>query len=148
MSELISQLQNSQLGNDLTPDQLQKLAEVMSLETLTQGDNVVDAAHAGVLSILLEGSAQVLGAFEKEMNTVPAGTILGEVSFLDGGAPSAKVVCTGPAKVGRLNHAAVDRLANESPDVAVVLYRNISLSLCAKLRTATRLIDTLGIFTV
>ena len=87
---------------------------------------------AGVLAIRHEANGIVV-----EIGTRGPGGWLGEVSVIDPGPATATVVCQGPARLLRVDHATLLRLTLERPEVASILLRHVTRQLAERLATSS-----------
>ena len=83
--------------------------------------------------ILLEGSVRILRD-SREVGTVQAGDVVGEVALLTGDAHSASAEAAEDLVAAVLSQADLQELTRLRPDIAVVLYRNTAIALGKKLR--------------
>lgn len=75
------------------------------------------------------------------LGSLGPGTIVGEVSFVDGGPVSATVSARSRGSVLELTTEALDRLAAERPATAAALYRALSEVLATRIRKATHRLE-------
>jgi len=92
----------------------------------------------------LTGSADVRNVFDQEIGVVDAGSLIGELSFLDGKARSAKVVSRGQTECAVITRSAIQTLRTDHPEILAIIMHNIALGLAEKLRGATRLVTALS----
>ena len=139
-NELIS----SQIATGMSAAQGSVLAAEAVCKNFSDGEVIVDDEDtSNDLLVLLSGRAQVQGLFEQEVNTVEAGSVLGEVAFLDGQPRSATVLSIGDSRCAFFNSALLQKLQAEHPDVAAIMLQNLALSLATKLRSTMRMINAL-----
>lgn len=90
------------------------------------------------LYIVLEGQLEVLAPRGRRgyrrIASVEAGSVIGELSFFDGGARSALVRAVTPAVLAELSRADFDALAMASPDLARRLLLDLGRILAQRLR--------------
>lgn len=103
------------------------------------GDTVVTAGSwEQSLYIVLEGQLEVLAPRSrrgfKRIASVEAGSVIGELSFFDGGARSAQVRAVTPAVLAELSRTEFDALAVASPDLARRLLFDLGRILAQRLR--------------
>src|SRR5215472_735221 len=103
------------------------------------GETVVTAGSwEQSLYIALEGQLEVLASRGrrgyKRIASVEAGSVIGELSFFDGGARSATVRAVTPAVLAELSPAEFDALAVASPDLARRLLFDLGRILAQRLR--------------
>ncbi len=105
------------------------------------GDAVVTAGERDQsLYLVLEGQLEVLvdrgRRGHRRIASVGAGSVIGELSFFDGGARSALVRAVTPAVLAELSPSEFDALAASSPDLARRLLFDLGRILAHRLRTA------------
>jgi CRP-like cAMP-binding protein len=103
------------------------------------GDTVMTAGSwEQSLYIVLEGQLEVLASRGKRgykrIAWVDAGSVIGELSFFDGGARSAMVRAVTPAVLAELSRSEFDALAVASPDLARRLLFDLGRILAQRLR--------------
>jgi sulfate permease, SulP family len=76
----------------------------------------------------------------RRLGTVAKGTVVGEISLIDGLPRSAGVCATGPVDAYELTHEAFRRLASEHPTIAIKIQAGIGAVLGTRLRRANALI--------
>jgi SulP family sulfate permease len=106
------------------------------------GEAVVTRGEPGdCVLLVLEGSGSVVissdGKPAVRLSGVRAGTLVGELGFLDGGLRSATVLAETAVLALALERGAFDRLAQEHPRIAQRLLVNMSLDLASRLRKTT-----------
>ena len=87
------------------------------------------------MSIALPGTTR-----RHRVGTATRGTVLGEISMLDGGARSAAAMATSPVTAYELTYESFTRLLDEEPRIAVRVQAGISRILAERLRRASELI--------
>jgi SulP family sulfate permease len=92
----------------------------------------------GALCLVLSGVLEVLapaarGAW-KPVASVGAGSVLGELAFLDGGPHPTLARAAGTASVAELSHDGFSALAARRPDLAVLLAMDLGRILAGRLR--------------
>jgi CRP/FNR family transcriptional regulator, cyclic AMP receptor protein len=113
------------------------------------GDAVVEAgASEQSLFLVLEGELEVLVPHgrrgHRRIASVGAGSVIGELSFFDGGARSALVRAVTPALLAELTPADFELLAVASPSLARRLLFDLGRILAQRLRTVQQASDTLA----
>lgn len=114
------------------------------------GDAVVTAgARDQSLYLVLEGQLEVLAdrgrRGHRRLASISAGSVIGELSFFDGGTRSALVRAVTPAVLAELSPAEFDALAMASPDLARRLLFDLGRILAQRLRAAQQTPSTAGI---
>jgi len=105
------------------------------------GDEVLTAgALDHSLYLVLEGQLEVLAEHGRRryrrIALVDAGSVIGELSFFDGGARSALVRATAPVLTAELSLAEFDSLAAANPALARRLLFDLGRILAGRLRAA------------
>ena len=107
------------------------------------GDAIVTAGAADQsLYLVLEGQLEVLAAVTgrgrrgyRRLASVAAGSVIGELSFFDGGGRSALVRALTSAVLAEMSRSEFDALATASPDLARRLLFDLGRILAQRLRT-------------
>ena len=110
------------------------------------GDAIVTAGAADQsLYLVLEGQLEVLAPATgrgrrgyRRLASVAAGSVIGELSFFDGGGRSALVRAVTPAVLAEMSRSEFDALATASPDLARRLLFDLGRILAHRLRTAVQ----------
>ena len=101
------------------------------------------------LYLILEGQLEVLAPHGRRgyrrIASVGAGSVIGELSFFDGGARSALVRAATQAVLAELSRAGFDALAVASPVLARRLLFDLGRILAQRLRVAQRDLTTAGV---
>ena len=104
------------------------------------GDAIVTAGAADQsLYLVLEGQLEVLATGRgrrgsRRLASVAAGSVIGELSFFDGGGRSALVRAVTPAVLAEMSRSEFDVLATASPDLARRLLLDLGRILARRLR--------------
>jgi CRP/FNR family transcriptional regulator, cyclic AMP receptor protein len=106
------------------------------------GDAIVTAGAADQsLYLVLEGQLEVLAEATRRgrrsyrrLAVVAAGSVIGELSFFDGGGRSALVRAMTPAVLAEMSRSEFDALATASPDLARRLLFDLGRILAQRLR--------------
>ena len=123
------------------------LCEVLEEERFAPGDVVVDLAgtdwrlhllEEGTVSVRLPGPTGLV-----EVGELHAGSVLGEVSFLDHELHTAEVVAEVPCVCQRLSHAGMEVLRRRDPAAATNLVHAACAVLAERLRMAVSQIEAL-----
>ena len=114
------------------------------------GDAVVTAGEQDQsLYLVLEGQLEVLVPHgrrrSRRIASVGAGSVIGELSFFDGGARSASVRATTEAVLAELSPAEFDALAAANPVLARRLLFDLGRILAQRLRAAQQATTTAGV---
>lgn len=87
------------------------------------------------LYLILEGEAVTRTFNGDVVARFGPGSLVGEMSLLDGDTRSATVTCVGHVKVAILRAWHVDSVMESDPEVAKTILQNLSKVLCRRLRT-------------
>jgi aspartate ammonia-lyase len=135
-------LRNTDLAEGLNDEQLEKLASLGTSRVLPAGSTILGLEDLDYrLNVILEGEVNVLGVMDDLVGTVKAGNLLGEISFLDHKARSAKAVASGEVHMAEFASDLLFSLAASDPLLEAQVLYNVALVVCRKLRSATREID-------
>ncbi len=119
-STLLDTLRASRLAVELTDAQAGRLASVMLLRDLTEGEILVNEGTSDShLYVLVKG---VLGVVKNAgspdrvtINTLSAGDFVGELSFMDGQQRFASLVALSDARVMGLSRESLESLLEQDP---------------------------------
>jgi CRP-like cAMP-binding protein len=135
-------LAESSLASGLRPGQLEVLAGRMQVRSVSAGEEVLSRDDASApLLVILSGEAEVRGMFGQGVSKLKAGSLVGEIAFLDHGPRTADVVALSDVLIGVFQDDLIAWLNQEHPDVTAQILLNLSQVLCSKLRWAQRMID-------
>ena len=129
-TNLLESLRASKLAAELTDEQCRKLASVMTLHDLQEGDVLIhEGAPDNHLYVICSGTLNLVkGAGTPEsvmLNTLAAGEFSGEMSWLDGLERYASLIATGPARVLGLEREKLEGLAQVDGDLVYKVMRAI-----------------------
>jgi MFS superfamily sulfate permease-like transporter/CRP-like cAMP-binding protein len=133
----------------LAPAESEILRRYVSERTLDGGDFLFNEGDTDrSLFMLRRGSADISipipgEARRRRLGTVTKGTVIGEISLLDGLPRSAGVKATGPLTAYQLAYDDFLRLAAEYPGIAVKIQAGVGGVMGARLRRANALIAEL-----
>ncbi len=134
------------LARNMTPEQVAVLSEHGVVRMFEDGEQLLSADEPGHdLVLVLNGSCVVRGVLGDVVGSIPAGSLVGEMSFIDKRPRSASVYAKGTTTVAIFPENLVDQLRGKYPDVVSGVALNIAEVLCIKLRQATRLIDAANV---
>jgi ribosome-associated toxin RatA of RatAB toxin-antitoxin module/CRP-like cAMP-binding protein len=124
-ANLADVLRSTKLASELSDSQVQTLAGVMELKDLKEGEVLVREGVADEhLYVIVSGVLGVVknaGAAEQvTMNTLSAGDLAGELSWLDGAQRYASLVAMAPTRVIGLERAQLESLVDKD---ARLIYR-------------------------
>ncbi|MGO8894325.1 MAG: Crp/Fnr family transcriptional regulator [Streptosporangiaceae bacterium] len=117
------------------------------------GDAIVTAGAADQsLYLVLEGQLEVLAEATRRgrrgyrrLASVAAGSVIGELSFFDGGGRSALVRAVTPAVLAEMSRSEFDALATASPDLARRLLFDLGRILAQRLRAVQGTVAVTGV---
>ncbi len=112
---LLDALRQSRLAAELSDAQCRKLAAVMTMQDLKDGDVLVhEGAPDNHLYVIARGVLAVVrgaeGGDRLTLNTLSAGELAGELSWLDGAERFASLVASGPTRVLGLEREKLESL--------------------------------------
>jgi CRP-like cAMP-binding protein len=127
---LLDALRKSRLAEELNDAQCRKLATVMTLHDLADGEVIVqEGAADNHMYVIDSGRLQVVKNAGKPesvvLNTLSAGEMTGELSWLDGAPRYASVVAAGPTRVLGLKRDKLESLTQTDGDVVYRVMRAI-----------------------
>jgi CRP-like cAMP-binding protein len=123
-------LANSKLAAEMTDEQRKALAAAMTLRELAPGEVLVREGdtddHLYVIASGVLGIIKAAGT-ENEMtiNTVKAGDVVGELSFLDGATRYASLVAMSGSRVLGLSRGDLESLLDKNPQLVYRVMRAI-----------------------
>jgi len=141
----------SRLFTYLTPRETKALLARASLIECEPGEFIVyEGASCAALYVIVEGEAKVLKReymqrnHEKmvELARLGLGSIVGEMSFLDGDVASASVMAERPTKLYRIDRDVILDLIARSPEFSTNFYRSLAGILSRRLRVANAVLST------
>ncbi len=136
LPQLESAISGLGMFRGLNREQARRLASAMSIDCFEPGHELFDGAGAAdELFVLLDGEVAISLAGES-LAHVSAGEVVGENAMLQGGDHTASARTTRETTVGVLHRSELEKLTRQRPDIGVVLYRNLAMSLGKKLRGA------------
>jgi CRP-like cAMP-binding protein len=135
------------LGDYLSTAEIEELLRHLPPRTVTAGDVLLREGEKSENAYLLwEGTLKVvLGSDDDaiDIGSIQAGTLVGEISFLDGGPASATVRATSDATLLTLSRTELETLRKAHPRIATSLLRALCKSLAARVRGASAALDRL-----
>ena len=125
----------------MSHEELVAIERVAELQPVSDGDVVFQAGDAAdAMYFVLAGSVSVrvplASGRSRRLSTLGAGVAFGEMAILDNQPRSADIVADGHGALARLSVADLRALAIEHPNLAATLYRNLSVALSRRLRSA------------
>jgi len=119
-----------------------------------QTGNIVieDGSPGDSLFLIASGTLDVLSRPDNahqqskslRLHTFSSGSLVGEMSFIDNQARSARVVSRGEARCYLLNRKDYQNLTQKHPELAIAIMSNISIVLSSRLRSANLTINHLS----
>ncbi len=101
---------------------------------------VAEGERGRVLSIVLDGrlvSVVGTGRRQRRLAAIPTGSVVGEVSFIDGGVRSASVIAETDGELLRIEFDDFEILARSRPQLAYRIMLDLSRILAMRLRRLT-----------
>jgi CRP-like cAMP-binding protein len=119
-----------------------------------QAGNIVieDGSPGDSLFLIASGTLDVLSRPDHaqqhskslRLHTFSSGSLVGEMSFIDNQARSARVVSRGDARCYLLDRKDYENLTKKHPELAIAIMSNISIVLSSRLRSANLTINHLS----
>jgi len=127
----------------LTAPQQALLMQCMQSHTFAPGQALLRAGDQGdVMWLIVQGTCSVLlsstSGVERRIAGMRAGTVIGEIGFLDGAPRTATVMAETPVLALRLDRPTFDRLAEAEPDIVQRILERLALDLASRLRNSAR----------
>jgi len=124
---------------ELSEDELKKLAQVMEERTFKKGEIIFNEGEEGkALYLLAEGEVEVVktmkGWYKETLAVFKKGRLFGELSFLSGRNHSALARATHDVKVYVLTKNQYDRLEKNDPVITQKIMKVIALTLSTALQ--------------
>ena len=127
------------LFDGLNDDQARRLAAAMTIRSLDKVEHLFEEGEpAHEFFVVLDGSVEVFFSGDGSVVHLGAGEVVGENAMLSEGPHSATVTAQTNMTVAVLQRSALDELSRRRPDIALTLYRNLAVSLGAKLARGDR----------
>lgn len=131
----------------LAPSEESEVLTKAPVKSFGRDDLVLDQnVMIRAIFLIEEGSVRVERQDQGQMvrlASLVAGEFFGEMSFVDGGPTSARVVADEPTRLRVIDEATVDRLTKIDPSFTGRLYRSIAAILSERLRLTSMHLDTL-----
>lgn len=127
LDEITSVLVESELGADLSMDQVRALADIMQVRQYSDGEVLVaEGQSQHSLTLLLQGKLSVImdGSDEVFYQLKP-GEFAGAMDFLDRQPRNSTLRAAGPCTVAVLEQAAFEPLIENDPHLSYGLLRNL-----------------------
>jgi len=141
-------LASQELLAGLSAAELLAIELVTELQPVSAGDVIVRTGDvADAMYFVLEGSVSVrvplANGRSRRLSTLGAGVAFGEMAILDDQPRSADIVADEDGALARLSVADLHEVAFEHPNLAATLYRNLSVALSRRLRSANEQVRAL-----
>lgn len=93
--------------------------------------------------IVLEGAIRAQSNDGTIVGQFGPGAVVGEIAFLDGKPRATNIIANGASKLLVIPAERLKTIMTEKPHLAIILYRNMALALCARVRSANAAIESL-----
>ncbi len=134
-------LQHVYVFKDLTPKELETIAEIAKIEAFHSGDEIFTQGDPAVSFFVIKfGSVKIqttAGEKTVEVATLGTGSHFGEMAFVDGEKRSATVVTMERTELIKLDFQDLRRVLDGNPAIAVKVYKAFAHFLCGRLRITT-----------
>jgi len=134
-------LQNVYVFKELTPKELDTVAELASVESFNPGDEIFSQGDAAVSFFVIKfGSVKIKHSAKEDAATVATlgtGSHFGEMAFVDGEKRSATVIAIERTELVKMDFQALRRVLDANPAIAVKVYKAFAHFLCGRLRITT-----------
>jgi CRP/FNR family cyclic AMP-dependent transcriptional regulator len=140
LRELIkSKISRNKLFKDFSEDEVSQLCNRLIGYKAEKGDAVfVEGQKSDYLCILIDGSLDVIKdtgtGKSRKITDVPSGSIVGEMSLIDGGSHSATAVAAEPVLLAALTERSLNKLVKENPELGAKFYREMVAVISRRLR--------------
>ena len=136
---IINLLRGLPIFEGLGDGELRKMASLFTQKLYRAGEKIFDKGDSGKEAyVVMRGSIDILLAENKKpIATISNGQILGELAFLDGAARGAIARASQPSILLIIQRSAFNMLAQQEPQLGMVVMRNIARELSNRLRRTT-----------
>jgi extracellular factor (EF) 3-hydroxypalmitic acid methyl ester biosynthesis protein len=125
----------------LEPAEEDALLAAAPMKTLKPGDVVVEeGVSQRAIYVVDEGAVRIergRGRAERVLAVLGPGQYFGEMSFIDGAPPSARVVANAPTTLRMIDMLTLDNLSEVDPTFGARLYRSIAAIVVQRLRVTS-----------
>jgi CRP-like cAMP-binding protein len=129
----------------LKSDELLKIVEMSEEVVFAAGERIIEEGRpTGFLYVVLDGSV-VVGKKEKATLRIDKGGLIGELSFVDSGVPSADVWAGEGARLMRVPFDSFRHLVATDRNIAYWIHTSLLNILCRKIRDTSELLFRHGI---
>jgi sulfate permease, SulP family len=148
----ISKFEDSDLVFGMSDEQI-NLVKHHTVKRILKAGERLDGSHdeLGMISIIKVGLVDIFensdpsinGEKNKRLFSYKPGSIIGEVSFIDGGSRSAEVKCRQDTELWCLSRHNFDQIAKDDPEIALKLWNNLAWVLASRLRSTNSIVGEL-----
>ncbi len=133
-------IKNSPLGKDLNEAHCEKLAAIIEVRTLKQGEELISEGHVDhTLYVPINGKISVVkdagGGEEDQLHVLKPGELAGAMGFLDGKEHSATLRALTDTQVFCLEQAKFEALISSEPTIVYQVMRAIVRDIHGIVRT-------------
>ena len=129
----------------LKGEELLKIVEMSEEVVFAPGERIIEEGRpSGFLYVVLDGSVAV-GKSDKAALRIDKGGLIGEVSFIDSGLPSADVWAGEGARLMRVPFDSFRHLVATDRNIAYWIHTSLLNILCRKVRDTSELLFRHGI---
>ncbi len=123
-------IQDSPLGRELSPEQCEKLAEVVAVLGLKDGEYLLEEAHQDeTLYVIVDGRLEVVKCTALDdcvsLQLLKQGDMAGELGFIDGQPHSAGLRALSNCTVFSLDKSTLEAFLDTDPDLVYKVMRAI-----------------------
>ena len=123
-------IQDSPLGQELSPEQCKKLAEVVAVLGLKDGETLLEEAHQDeTLYIIVDGRLEVIKCTALDdcvtLQLLRQGDMAGELGFIDGQPHSAGLRAMSNCTIFSLERSALEAFLDTDPELVYKVMRAI-----------------------
>jgi CRP-like cAMP-binding protein len=123
-------LRASKIGAELTPEQCERVASVIKIRDLAEGEVLVpEGTSDNHLYVIVTGTLRVVrnagAAEELSLFVLTEGDLVGELSFIDDTVHYASLIARGPTRVLGLEREALEAMLKTDPDAVYRVMRGI-----------------------
>ncbi|MBI4822751.1 MAG: cyclic nucleotide-binding domain-containing protein [Nitrospirae bacterium] len=142
MKASIEILKNLDLFSLLDEEELGKINSISEEVDYRKGETIVkEGIHSESLFIIKNGCVRVTKD-SRLIVILGEGSLIGELSFIDKGLPSATVTAEQDSRLIRIPLSIFDNLLSENKGMEGKLYKSFALTLCQKLRDTNEWLST------
>lgn len=148
---ICSMLKTAKVFDGFSQAECEYLARHMRAYQVPAGGTIYhEGDRDGYFSVLIEGKISVYkedsDSHAKFLNTIPAGSIFGEISVIDNRPTSASLVAETDVVIVDMSREKFQQCVSENPAFGLNLMNLVARILCARLRSVSgRLVDYIGV---